>query len=71
MAKIRLQTRYTLLCYIIQFTAAGFKGHIVNTDLLRRKRCEIALPDKVFRKGVIGCADRKYHLVLVFREPLI
>jgi len=46
--------------------ATGFKGHIVNTDLLRRKRCEIALPDKIFRKGVIGCTDGKYHLVLVF-----
>ena len=35
-------------------TAAGFKGYIVNTDLLRRKRCEIALPDKIFRKVIIG-----------------
>ena len=47
-------------------TAAGFKGHIVNTDLLRRKRCEIALSDKVFRKGVIGCADGKDHFILMF-----
>lgn len=42
-------------------TAAGFKGYIVNADLLRRKRCEIALPDKIFRKVIIGCADGKYH----------
>ena len=46
-------------------TAAGFKGHIVNADLLRRKRCEIALPDKIFRKGVIGCADGKDHFILM------
>ena len=46
-------------------TAAGFKGHIVNTNLLRRKRCEIALPDKIFRKGVIGCADGKDHFLLM------
>ena len=39
--------------------AARFKGYIVNANLLRRKRCEIALPDKIFRKGIIGCAMGK------------
>ena len=45
--------------------AARFKGHIVNTDLLRRKWCEITLSDKIFRKGVIGCADGKDHFILM------
>ena len=45
--------------------ASGFKGHIVNADLLRRKRCEIALANKIFRKVIIGCADGKDHFILM------
>lgn len=46
-------------------TAAGFKGYIVNADLLRRKRCEIALADKIFRKVIIGFANGKDHFILM------
>ena len=55
-------------------TAAGFKGHIANTGLLHRKRCEIALSDKIFCKGVIGCADVPCSCQMVLkgriRQPL-
>ena len=65
MAKIRLQTRYTLLCYIIQFTAAGFKGYIEYFDLRRGNRRKIALPAEILCETVIGRSDGKYHTVLM------
>ena len=45
--------------------AAGLKRHIVNADLLGGKGREVALPDKVLRKRVVGDTDRKGHLVLM------
>ena len=45
--------------------AAGLERHVVDADLIGGKGREVALPDKVLRKCVVGGADRKGHLVLV------
>ena len=61
MAKIRLQTRYTLLCYIIQFTASWFKCHIENSNLRSGNRCKKTSARKILRKPIIWCTDRKVN----------
>lgn len=61
MAKIRLQTRYTLLCYIIQFTAARLKGHIVDAYLLGGQRRQVAFAAEKLRIAVVGRADGENH----------
>ena len=45
--------------------AAGLKRNVVNADLIGGKGREVALPDKVLRKCVVGRTDRKGHLVLM------
>ena len=45
--------------------AAGLERNVVNADLLGGKGHEVALPDKVLRKCVVGGTDGKGHLVLV------
>lgn len=62
MAKIRLQTRYTLLCYIIQFTAARLKCHIKNANLTLRYRSKEALSTEILCKTIVWCTDWEYHL---------
>ena len=62
MAKIRLQTRYTLLCYIIQFTASWFKCHIENSNLRCRDWCKKTSARKILCKTIIWCTNWKYHL---------
>ena len=61
MAKIRLQTRYTLLCYIIQFTAAGFEGHVGHGQPVLRLRqgIQVGTADKVAGIGRIVPAGAK------------
>ena len=45
--------------------AAWLERNVVNADLLGGKGREVALPDKVLRKCVVGGTDGKGHLVLV------
>ena len=61
MAKIRLQTRYTLLCYIIQFTAAGSKGDVGGKEPALRvgEGVQKGIPDKILGKGRVGRARTK------------
>ena len=62
MAKIRLQTRYTLLCYIIQFTASWFECHIENSNLRCRDWCKKTSARKILCKAIVWCTNWKYHL---------
>ena len=64
MAKIRLQTRYTLLCYIIQFTASRFKCHIENSNLRSRDRCKKTSARKILCKTIIWRTDWKFPNIL-------
>lgn len=59
MAKIRLQTRYTLLCYIIQFTAARLKGDVREKHRLSGdgQRLEEAAAGEILRVGVVRLAE--------------
>ena len=41
---------------------ACLKSHIENAHMTGRYRREIALTDKIPGKGIIGGANRKYHL---------
>jgi len=45
--------------------AAGLERHVVDTDLFGGKGREVALPDKVLCKCVVGGTDGKGHLVLM------
>ena len=67
MAKIRLQTRYTLLCYIIQFTAGGGEGDICEENGLRRvgQRVKEALAGEVLRVGCVRLAEAEETAVCV------
>ena len=68
MAKIRLQTRYTLLCYIIQFTASRLKGHIrkEQTAFLVGQGIEKRFADEILRVCGVFAAFSEYILLFKF-----
>ena len=71
MAKIRLQTRYTLLCYIIQFTASRLEGHIGQEHGAlagNGQGLEVGLAGKVPGIGVIGRADAEGVLLFILNS---
>lgn len=67
MAKIRLQTRYTLLCYIIQFTAGGGEGDVCEENGLRRvgQRVEEAFTGEILRIGRVRLTEAEEAAVCV------
>ena len=60
-----LSAAFVRLVDVPVVTAAGFKGHIEDFDLLRGDRRKIALPAEILCETVIGRAEGEDHTVLV------
>ena len=60
-----LSAAFVRLVDVPVVTAAGFKGHIEDFDLLRGDRRKIALPAEILCETVIGRSDGKCHTVLM------
>ena len=71
MAKIRLQTRYTLLCYIIQFTATGLKGHVGNRHAHITQGTQITGPAEILPGHRVGTALREQIVNVSIDESVL
>ena len=66
-----LPAAFVGMMYMPIVAAAGLKSHVKNADLRGGERGEIAVPDEILRKSVVGLPYGEDHARGVFRFCII